>query len=117
MQTLRIACGRWFINRFVPFAFPCLNPLLLRILRSRRDRLLSWYVASGHFEGGRSGRSFDVPFTYRGIDARIVECVTNRHAIWWRNLRGGKQKSLLFKGRRLPALRPTRTLGQSAVNA
>jgi hypothetical protein len=109
-----MAFGRWFINRFVPFAFPCLNPLILRILRSWLHRLLSWYVAIRHFEGGRSGRIFDVPFTYCGIDARIVECVTNRHAIWWRNLRGGKQGRCFSRGDGcLPAPRPTKTLGQS----
>lgn len=103
MHPLRTALALWIMNRVVPTVFPRLNPLILRILQSRLHPLLSWYVAVVRFEGQRSGRSYDVPFAYHRVDERTVECVTNRRAIWWRNLRGGTQSSLLFKGRWLPA--------------
>jgi hypothetical protein len=103
MPKPRLVAARWFINTFVPNVYPKLNPLAVRLLESPLHPLLSWYVAVVRFQGRRSGRTYDVPFTYHRRDARTLECVTNRRAIWWRNLTGGTGASLLYKGRWLPA--------------
>ncbi|MDA0797285.1 MAG: hypothetical protein O2826_09230 [Chloroflexi bacterium] len=103
MHATRTALARWLMNRVVPAVFPRVNPLILRVLQSPLHPLLSWYVAVVRFEGKRTGRSYDVPFAYHRVDERTVECLTNRRSIWWRNLRGGTQSSLLFKGRWMPA--------------
>jgi hypothetical protein len=109
------------MNHFVPFVFPRMNPLILRVLQSPLHPLLSWYVAVVRFEGKRSGRSYDVPFAYQrlgvGPEARTIECVTNRRSIWWRNLRGGSQASLLYKGRWLPAHADTNVDFAAVVDA
>jgi hypothetical protein len=103
MRNIRLVAARWFINSFVPTVYPKLNPLVVRLLGTPLHPLLSWYVAVVRFEGRRTGRVYSVPFTYHRRDARTLECVTNRRAIWWRNLRGEANASLLYKGRWLPA--------------
>jgi hypothetical protein len=99
MRGLRRRFAFWFTNRFVPIAYRPLNPIAVRVLESRVHWLLSWYVAVVRFEGRRTGRTYAVPFTYARVDERTFECTTNRRAVWWRNLIGGRQASFLFKGR------------------
>ena len=103
MHSLRTTFGRWFINGFVPVFFPRLNPLALRVLRSRYHWLLSWYVAAVRFPGRRSGRVYEVPFTLYRVGETTVLCLTGRKGSWWRNLLGGVDAEVLLRGRWLPA--------------
>lgn len=99
MRKLRRRFAFWFTNAFVPFAYRPLNPIVTRILDSPLHPVLSWYVAVVRFEGRRTGKRYDVPFTFHRIDERTYECTTNVRAVWWRNFIGGRDARLLFKGR------------------
>ena len=103
MHSLRTAFARWFINSLVPVVFPRVNPFVLRVLRSRYHRLLDWYVAVVRFPGKRSGRMYEVPFTFSLASDTTVQFVTSRKGVWWRNLRGGVEAELLSRGRWRPA--------------
>ena len=98
MRRLRRRFASWFTNRFVPFAYRPINPLAVRVLESPCHPLLSWYVAVVCFQGRRTGTTYEVPFTYHRIDEHTFECMTNRRALWWRNLIGGAPAALLYRG-------------------
>jgi hypothetical protein len=108
MRSARIAFARWFAAAFVPRFFPLVNPLMCRVLRSPLHELVDWYVTVVRFQGVRSGKTYEVPFTFHRLagdqaSARTVECMTSRRGVWWRNLRGGVDASLLHQGRWQPA--------------
>ena len=98
MHALRVGFSRWFINTLVPTVFPVVNPFARRLLRSPLHALASWYVMSLRFRGRRTGRAYDVPVIYHRGDDGTLEAVTSRRGVWWRNLRGGTEVTVLLRG-------------------
>jgi hypothetical protein len=108
MRSARIAFARWFATAFVPRFSPLVNPLIRRVLRSPLRGLVDWYVTVVRFQGVRSGKTYEVPFTFHRLardsaSGQAVECMTSRRGVWWRNLRGGVDASLLHHARWQPA--------------
>ncbi len=99
MHSLRARFSQWFIDTLVPTVFPRVNPLARWLLSSPLHPLLSWYVMSLRFPGRRTGRAYDVPVVYRRGEDGVLEAITSRRGVWWRNLRGGADVTVLLRGR------------------
>ena len=99
MHSLRVRFSRWFIDTLVPTVFPRVNPLARWLLSSPLHPLASWYVMSLRFPGRRTGRAYDVPVVYRRGEDGVLEAITSRRGVWWRNLRGGTEVTVLLRGR------------------
>ncbi len=85
------------IDTVVPAVFPRLNPLFIRLMKSRFHALVGWYVVLIRFQGRRSGRSYEVPVSYHR-HGNLIEAMTNRKGLWWKNLRDVPEVRVLFKG-------------------
>ena len=99
MHSLRARFSQWFINTLVPTVFPRVNPLARWLLTSPLHPLASWYVMSLRFLGRRTGRAYDVPVVYHRGEDGVLEAITSRRGVWWRNLRGGADVTVLLRGR------------------
>ena len=99
MPSLRARFSQWFINTLVPTVFPRVNPLARWLLTSPLHPLASWYVMSLRFPGRRTGRASDVPVVYHRGEDGALEAITSRRGVWWRNLRGGADITVLLRGR------------------
>ena len=51
------------------------------------------------FPGRRTGRAYDVPVVYHRGEDGVLEAITSRRGVWWRNLRGGADITVLLRGR------------------
>ena len=99
ISRLRAGFSQWFINTLVPTVFPRVNPLARCLLSSPLHPLASWYVMSLRFSGRRTGRAYDVPVVYRRGEDGVLEAITSRRRMWWRNLRVGADITVLLRGR------------------
>ena len=99
MHSLRARFSQWFINTLVPTVFPRVNPLARWLLTSPLHPLASWYVMSLRFPGRRTGHAYDVPVVYHRGEDGVLEAITSRRGVWWRNLRGGADITVLLRGR------------------
>ena len=45
------------------------------------------------------GSSYDVPVVYHRGEDGVLEAITSRRGVWWRNLRGGADITVLLRGR------------------
>lgn len=98
---MRQRVGSWFIDRFVSFFLPRINPLIQRLLKSRVHWILNWYVVLLVVPGRKSGRVYEVPLAYhRGVNGSI-EALTSPNGLWWKNLRGIEHMAVIFRGRRV----------------
>ena len=96
---MRVRSSRWFIDTVVPTVFPRVNPLVRWLLSSPLHPLASWYVMSLRFPGRRTGRAYDVPVVYRRGAEGVLDAITSRRGMWWRNLRGDGEVTVLLRGR------------------
>lgn len=87
---------RDFMTRFV-------NPLVRTLLRAPvLHRRLSRSVMLVGYRGRRSGKSYLTPVSYFAMD-RTLSVMSSRDRLWWRNLRGVPEVSLVLRGRRVKA--------------
>jgi len=77
-----------------------LNPLVIRLLRSRFHWLLSPGIMLITFTGRKSGRQYTTPVGYYDIGNIILVMVSDaQNRQWWRNYRQTKPITLMLKGK------------------
>jgi len=96
--SLRARFASWFMDTLVPRVFPRLNPLALWLLKSPLHPLMSCYVILLCFEGRRTGKRYEVPIAYHRTRDGVIEAVTSAKGVWWRNLRGVPEISVVYRG-------------------
>ena len=72
------------------------------MLRSPVHFLLSRGLIVVEFDGVKTGRRYRVGMAYRRRGDRLY-AMTYRRRKWWRNLRNGRQVSVLYRGRTISA--------------
>ncbi len=95
---MRARFASWFMDTFVPAVFPRLNPMARWWLKSRVHFFVSWYVVLLCFSGRRTGRLYEVPIAYHCSRDGVIEAVTSTKGVWWRNLRGVQEISVVYRG-------------------
>lgn len=69
--------------------YNCLvNPVMKALLRSPIHTVASRNVAILHYQGRRSGRSFDTPLSYVR-EGKTVLLLSSQNTGWWKNFRDG----------------------------
>ena len=76
------------------------NPIVVAILRSPLQGLMSNSVMLLTYRGRRSGRAFTTPISYVRDGEDLLAVAFRDHA-WWRNLRGGAPVRVRLRGREL----------------
>ena len=73
------------------------------VLSSPLHFILSWRVVVIELTGIKSGRRYRIGANYarEGEDLHVM---TYRKRQWWRNLRGGRQVTVVYRGRRVAAV-------------
>jgi deazaflavin-dependent oxidoreductase (nitroreductase family) len=78
------------------------NLLMIGLLRSPLHRLASGSLLLITYRGRRSGRRFTIPVMYAKREGTLTVFVGRpERKKWWRNLRGGAEVEVRFRGRRL----------------
>ncbi|MFT4823638.1 MAG: nitroimidazol reductase NimA-like FMN-containing flavoprotein [Halioglobus sp.] len=80
--------------------YTVIDPIVKWILRSPLHSLLSSNTTLLEYVGNKSGRRYILPLSYLQSDNQ-VHLFTGREKRWWRNLRGGKDVTLLIRGNRI----------------
>lgn len=75
------------------------NPLVRLTLRSPLHAVLDPALITLHVRGRRTGRRYDIPVGYVGMDDRLVVVTQHR---WRANLRGGSDVGVTHQGRCTP---------------
>jgi hypothetical protein len=72
------------------------------VLGSPLHFLFSWQFIVLEFTGLKTGHKYRIGVNYlrRG---GTLHCMSHRKRLWWRNLRGGREITVLYRGRRRPA--------------
>ena len=78
------------------------NSVVRFLLRSPLHRKLSKSIVLIGYRGRRTGKAYLTPANYVRMDG-VLSVLSNRERLWWRNLRGLPQASLVLRGRRLQA--------------
>jgi deazaflavin-dependent oxidoreductase (nitroreductase family) len=69
--------------------YNCLvNPVMRALLRSPIHAVVSRNIAILHYQGRRSGRSFDTPLSYVR-EGDTVLLLSSQNTGWWKNFRDG----------------------------
>ena len=90
------------IGEGIPFRIHLLramNPITMWLLRSWLHFLASRDLLILRFRGRRTGRSFATPLSYVQIGNRLYLCTRPEVANWWKNLRGGTEVEIVWRGR------------------
>ena len=82
------------VGRPAPTFYRFLSPLMRGLLRSPLRRLLSGQLMLLEYLGAISGRRYTIPIGYFAWDDGSVLSFSGSR--WWRNLRDGRQVSLLL---------------------
>ncbi len=91
LETL-VSVGQTVVSRVV-------NPVMVRLLRSRLHGLVSDGTLLLTVTGRRSGREYTFPVNYEQEDDRLS--VTSTNTNWWKNLRdGGQTVEVVLRGER-----------------
>ena len=77
--------------------FKIVNPVVKTLLRSPLHRAMSHNTVLLEFTGHKSGRSLSTPVSYV-ISGDELQCFTSHP--WWKNLRQGKEITLVLRGKR-----------------
>lgn len=75
------------------------NPLMKWLLRSPLHPLASDALLLVTFTGRKSGREYTTPVGYEERDGTLY-VTTQTDRVWWRNLRGGAEVTVLLRGQR-----------------
>lgn len=86
------------------------------VLASPAHFLLSWGLIVLEFTGVKTGRSYRIGVSYRR-HGNVLHSMTYRRRRWWRNLRGGREVSVLYRGRRLSAVTEVEETDLGAIAA
>lgn len=78
------------------------NIFMKPLLRSPLHFLVSGQFMLIIFTGRKTGRIYATPVQYRR-EGDTLTVFTQRHRKWWKNLQGGVQVTLRFKGRKFRA--------------
>lgn len=70
------------------------NPVVVRLLRSPLNGLISGSVMLITYTGRRSGERYSITVNY-GRDGDDLLVVSPGERVWWRNLRGGATATVL----------------------
>ncbi len=76
-----------------------LRPLVAALLGSPLHGLLSRDVLLLGYAGRRSGRRYVLPLSYVEVGGALYLCTRPEGSDWWRNLRGGADVDLVWRGR------------------
>ena len=90
----------------VPFSIRVLRrmqPLIAALLASPLHGLLSRDVLLMTWTGRKSGRRYTLPLSYVEQGGKLYLCTRPEGSQWWRNLKGGAEVELCFRGRRVEA--------------
>ena len=74
------------------------NPFMKWLLRSPFHRFVSNIYMLITFTGRKSGKIYTTPVQYKR-EGDAVYIVTSQGYIWWKNLRGGAEVTLLIRGK------------------
>ncbi|MFK8048805.1 MAG: hypothetical protein AB8B81_10250 [Halioglobus sp.] len=80
--------------------YKIIDPIVKCILRSPVHGLLSDNTTLLEYVGIKSGRQYVLPVSYVKAGDEIY-LFTGRDKVWWRNLGGGSDVTLLIKGERI----------------
>jgi hypothetical protein len=90
----------------IPFRIRILratNPLIVRLLRSPLHRMGSRDLLVLTVIGRKSGRRYIQPLSYVERDGVLHCCTRPTASAWWKNLRGGADVEIVWRGRQLAA--------------
>lgn len=74
------------------------NPIITFLLRSPLHFFVSGMFLLISFTGKKSGQTYTTPVQYKQA-GQTLKFVTNRHRVWWKNLRGGAPVTVRLRGR------------------
>lgn len=72
------------------------------LLKSPLQGMFSGNTMIIHYTGRRSGKAYHTPVDYLLIKDTLIT-ISYKQRTWWRNLRGGADVKVLFKGKMVPA--------------
>lgn len=78
------------------------NPIMRWMLSSPMHFLVSNNMMLLTYTGRKSGRKFTTPVSYLKVGEDLYT-ISSRDRVWWRNLRGGAEVALRFKGEKTKA--------------
>jgi deazaflavin-dependent oxidoreductase (nitroreductase family) len=90
------------------------NRFMIGLLRSPLHGMISGNTMLITYTGRRSGRRIDVPVSYAQDGDRLL-VISSRDRVWWKNLRGGAEVSLLLRGRKVRAVAQVIEQGDEAL--
>jgi len=79
------------------------NPLIVRLLRSSLHRIGSRDLLVLTVTGRKTGRRYTQPLSYVERDGVLHCCTRPTGSSWWKNLRGGAEVEVVWRGRPLVA--------------
>ncbi len=91
-----------YIHRVMRPLYRLADFLAKAILKSRLHWLVSNHFIVAEFSGLKTGRSYRIGMTYRR-HGTVLHAMTYRRRLWWRNLRGGRVLTVIYRGKRMPA--------------
>jgi hypothetical protein len=90
--------------------------LVKAVLASPAHFLLSWGLIVLEFTGVKTGRSYRIGVAYRR-HGNVLHSMTYRRRQWWRNLQGGREITVIYKGRRISAVTEVEATDLGAIAA
>lgn len=78
------------------------NPIMRGLLKSPLHFILSKNMMLMTYTGRVSGKPYTIPMSYLENGENLYT-ISSRDRVWWRNLRGGSDVTLILKGKEVPA--------------
>jgi len=78
------------------------NPIVRFILRSPLHGIMSSSTMLLTYTGRKSGKQYTLPIGYLRQDDSLTT-ISSRSRVWWRNLRGGADVTVLLQGKQYKA--------------